>query len=368
MQFVTWEGRFYRRKKHRLVVVVSIRERERVLFALHDQLGHWDLTATRILVTERFWWPGTAKDIMKYVKTCDACQKMAGPQKYTTLMYVPHGGLFEIFPVDFAGPFQRTNAGNRFFLVCAEHLTGWPIVAATPRAAADIVLRFLKDKTVLQFGPPRTIISDNAMCFTAKILKNYLNEHGITWRTVLSYAPMSNGRAERMVRTIKHGLRRVLHNSGKEWDAAVRDVAYGYCRHPSTNGKSSFQLLYGVKPRILRVNGEQATSTDFSARIHSRNIELLSACALRAGRVDAQIRSHAAPKETAETFRAGDLVLVTHGSVFASAKWPAIQPKLYGPCTVIEASHPRYKLRSSAGRVTQQHIHAQRLVRYRTRN
>lgn len=47
------------------------------------------------------------------------------------------------------------------------------------------------------------IISDNATCFNARILEDFMEDHSTEWRTVLAYASMSNGKAEQMVGTME---------------------------------------------------------------------------------------------------------------------------------------------------------------------
>ena len=84
-------------------------------------------------------------------------------------------------------------------LVAVENLTGWPIAIATADSTARVVLDFVKRGNMYSFGPPQTIVSDNATCFTASAVSSFMARHGITWCTVLSYAPMSNGRAKIMV-------------------------------------------------------------------------------------------------------------------------------------------------------------------------
>lgn len=78
-----------------------------------------------------------------------------------------------------------------------------------------------------------------------------MKEQGTTLHTVSAYAPISNGRAERMVETIMEALGRVMNECQQEWDEAVESVLFGYRSRPALNGQISFELYYGVKPRIV---------------------------------------------------------------------------------------------------------------------
>lgn len=367
VQLVVWEQRLYHRLRHKLVVVASRQELKRIMASLHDDLGHWDAAATRSMIAERFWWPDMMKDIAHYVKTCGNFQKMGSTRLYTTSRFVPQSSLLDVFSIDFASPFPETTAGNKFLLVSVEHLTGWPIVSPTKLATAQTVLNFIKQKIIPPFGAPKVVITDNGACFTAQVLQSFMRQCGTSWRTVLAYAPMSNGRAERMIRTLKHGIRRVLANGSIDRDEAVHKVVFGYCRRPLREAPSPFQLLYGVKPRIL--------STDVSRRFHAARgsgltfweVEILVGCSERASRASTQNQAKSPKRVHVERFKVGDLVLVAHGLVFSSTKWPAVRPKLYGPCTVERAQHPRYYLRSSTGRRTRDMLYARRLVSYHPR-
>lgn len=62
-------------------------------------------------------------------------------------MSILQRGLFEVFSIDFAGPFSPMSTdGNRFPLIFVEHLTGCPIVAAIKNETAEVVAGFLNDR------------------------------------------------------------------------------------------------------------------------------------------------------------------------------------------------------------------------------
>ena len=90
------------------------------------------------------------------------------------------------------------------------------------------------------FGPPWTIVSENATCFTASAVSSFMGPHGITWRTVLAFAPMSNGRAERMIGTLKTAVRKTVLETGMEWGKALTQVFYEYHRRALSDGVSPF--------------------------------------------------------------------------------------------------------------------------------
>lgn len=54
-----------------------------------------------------------------------------------------------------------------------------------------------------------------ASCFTAQALPYFMRYHGTEWHTVLAYAPMSNGKTERIVGTMKCSIGRFVKASGQ---------------------------------------------------------------------------------------------------------------------------------------------------------
>lgn len=167
--------------------------------------------------------------------------------RYVSNLKRPVAGLFDVFSIDFAGPFPVPYVGGpKYLLVCVEHLTGWPVVRATKDATSKTVMDFVEKNIVHSFGPPKTVVIDNASCFTAVNLVDYMKASGIEWKTVAAYAPMSNGRAERMVGTIKKAVGRLVEGKSRKWANMYEKAVAGYRRRPLRTGKSPFELLYGV--------------------------------------------------------------------------------------------------------------------------
>lgn len=186
-------------------------------------------------------------------------------------------------------------------------------------------------------------------------------KHGSKWRSVLAYALMSNGRAERMVGTLKRAIGKLVSSNSLWWDFAVEEAVFGYCRRPLQNGCSPFELLYGVKTKILPVDREVGRSVQDEG---FREIELLGTLSIRGNRAVQNERPSFKGKKAVERFQAGDVVQVAHGSAFVAVKWPPFRSKFYRPCVITNANHPRYELKSSTGLRSRTEIHAHRLVRY----
>ena len=364
-RFMVCHDGLFRRTNSGLRAIPPLEARGRIIRAFHDEIGYWDLETTKRFVLDRYWWPTVHQDVNGYVRGCDGCQKARQIPGYKNTLRFPMTSLFHTYSVDFAGLLPRTPTGNKCVLVAIEHLTGWPIARATESSTAEEVLRFMKEEMIYCFGLPRGVVSDNATCFKASVLDAFMARNGINWKTVLAYAPMSNGRAERMVGTLKRAIHRVILGStpGRtNWDQALLKVLYGYRRRKMVVGLSPFELLYGVLPRMEPGDKEPLFGI---SEVRHREMELLHSRAMQAMRITG--RGATPLTDGRETsFNVGEEVLVVKRAALGNMqKWPIALSKFYGPCRVVRARHPRYTLVSPHQRYSKRDIHARRLVLYK---
>lgn len=276
--FVLWEDKLFRRTGKGLRVVAPMRERVKILRCFHVEMGHWDRAATMELVTDRFWWPSICQDVERYVRTCDSCQRMKPLPPYASNMKRPTTGLFDVFYIDFSGPFPRhCEGGPRYLLICVEHLTGWPILKPTWDATSKTVRGFMEKEVIHPFGAPKVVVSDNAGCFTAHNLVKFMDVHGTKWKPVAAYAPMSNGKAERMVGTIKKDIGRLVEREPTKWAEKCEGAVAGYRKRRASGSRSPFELLYGVQPCIMPEDVRCTATTE-----DGRCVELMAAEGTRA--------------------------------------------------------------------------------------
>lgn len=243
---------------------------------------------------------------------------------YKTSLYVPLTCLFETYSIDFAGPLlARIGSRNRCILIAVEHLTGWPFATAVESTTAQMVIDFVEKEITLTFGPPVTMISDNATCFTSGTLVDFLKMNSISWGTILAYAPMSNGRAEHMGLTVKSTIKKMVIGHGDSWEDLLPKVLFEYSRRRLLSGFSPFELMFGVPPRLVHTD---ATSALTNITQDHRVNELLAFRMWRAGRIMEQLRrQEQMGVARGVRFQVGDWVLVAHGqSLSSTVKWPVL--------------------------------------------
>ena len=169
-----------------------------------------------------------------------------------------------------------------------------------------------------------------------------------------------------MVCTLKRSIRKTILGAAPaivRWDDALHYALYGYRRKKMAMGLSPFELLYGVLPRM--VPGDQEPFFGVPGVRH-REMELLHARVMRATRIIGRRAATTLTDGREATFNVGEEVLVAEGAALGPMqKWPIALSKLYGPCRVARARHPRHTLVSPHQRYSRREMHARRLVFYK---
>ena len=94
---------------------------------------------------------------------------MGRPLKYNEMPLVSVNSIltFEIWPIDFVGPFpnpaQRT--GARYIITYVDYVTKWDILESIGSHTKDVDAKFIYEKIITRLGFPLTLISDRGTHF-----------------------------------------------------------------------------------------------------------------------------------------------------------------------------------------------------------
>ena len=132
-----------------------------------------------------------------------------------------------------------------------------------------------------RWGIPETIVSDNGPQFVAQEFKTFCKSNGVKQVLVAPYHPSSNGLAERAVKTVKEGIKKMAE--GSLLDKLSRFLFHYRLTPQSTTGKAPAELMIGgrqhrsrlalVKPslpdRVFDKQQKQKQVHDYHARERS---------------------------------------------------------------------------------------------------
>ena len=169
-----------------------------------------------------------------------------------------------------------------------------------------------------------------------------------------TYNPQGSGRAERMVRTLKNSVGKMIQDKLGEWDRALFPAIHGYRVRETREKPSPYELLFGVKPRLPPF--DEPPSLQVIDADH-RQLEIAHVATIREERKQ-EGSSNIKPK-----FAFGDLVLMAH-SQDREKKNRKMALRWDGPYLIVDSHPPSYKLQEANGRVSRKYICERRLRRY----
>ena len=224
-------------------VVVPPQGRESVVTELHA--GHPGVSRMKALARGLVWWPGLDADIENAVKQCFGCQQnQPAPPSAPLQPWSWPTRPWSRLHIDYAGPLE-----GKMILIVVDAHSKWIEAIPMSTASAQTTIQQLR-KLIAQFGIPDTLVSDNGSQFTATEFQEFCRLNGIRHTTVAPYHPSSNGLAERAVRIVKEGLRKL--KDGTMTDRLSR-ILFQYRITPqTTTGMAPAELLIGrrLKSRL----------------------------------------------------------------------------------------------------------------------
>ena len=211
---------------------------QKVLAELHS--GHPGVVKMKALARSYFWWPELNTEIETCVRSCQACQETRNlPAKAPLHPWAWPTGPWERIHVDYAGPVQ-----GKMLLIVVDAHSKWPEAQSMSTTTATHTIKALREMFA-RYGIPQQLVSDNGPQFISEQFAEFMAVNGIKHIRTAPYHPSSNGAAERLVQTIKRGIRTGL-KSGISVDQALQAVLLRLRTMPhSTTGVAPSMLMFG---------------------------------------------------------------------------------------------------------------------------
>ena len=295
------------------------------------------------LIKRTYWWQGIGKDVARWTKSCEACQK-AKVHKHTKapLERLPAPTKrFSHIHVDLVGPLNPACEGKNTLLTVIDRWTGWPEAfpmtmhgdAANTKACAKVLVR----QWIARWGVPDIITSDRGSQFASDLWLEVCRFMGIARDPTTSYHPQHNGKVERMHRCLKNSLRARLLGRAN-WLAELPWVMLGL--------RAAANLDTGVSPSLL-VTGQQPALPG-QLVVSRANIDDASAFGKELASAMAAQTFRENPWHGKEKLRARvpqDLWMTKLVLVRVDKQQPSLEPKYTGPFRVLRRWGKCFRLR-----------------------
>jgi len=172
------------------------------------------------------------------------------------LKSIPICDLFYRVAMDITGPLPETKSGNKYILVAIDHYSKWCEAKAIVDHGAKTTAKFLEDDIIYRYGVPKFVLTDNGGEWAAEF-DVMSKDYGIQHQHIAPHWLQCNGMAERLIKTIKHGIT-VLAATPENvdcWDKHLAKVLFGYrCGIQASTKFSPFMILTGRTPRLRADN------------------------------------------------------------------------------------------------------------------
>ncbi|UYV82242.1 K02A2.6-like [Cordylochernes scorpioides] len=164
--------------------------------------GHFGIRKTLAKARERFSWPETRKG---------PTTRSKGKLKIYNV-----GAPFERIAIDVAGPFPKSDLGNKYILIIMDYFTKWPVAVPIPDQEASTVSEALLQDWVCIFGVPRILHSDQGRNFESNIFQELCRRLGIEKTRTTPLHTQSDGMVERFNRTLTQHLTMFVNKNQRD--------------------------------------------------------------------------------------------------------------------------------------------------------
>jgi len=310
-------------KEGKIYVPKDVELRAEIVQLHHDvpAAGHGRRWKTVELVTRNYWWPGVTRDVGRYVKGCDLCQRMknrieemAGKLK---LSEVPKK-LWTHLMIDFIMKLLVV-AGKYVILVVCDRLSKMThFVATTEGMSVEGLARLFRDNMWKLHELLESVVSDRSPQFAAELTKELNRMLGIEMKLSTVFHPQMDGQTEQMNQELEQYLRFFVDHRQKDWLEWLVSVEFVVNNKVHTATKVlPFMANYGRELRMggdIRKRGKVEKVTEFVERMKKVHEE--AGVALKKAQKDMKRQVDRGRKKTKDWKKRDKVLLSTKDLVF----------------------------------------------------
>jgi hypothetical protein len=242
------------------LLVPKPEERMTLVIQMHEDLGHFGEQRTLVEICRRYFWHNQTKDVRTIVRMCQQCQLVRSTGSIRSedekMKSIPVCELFYRVALNTTRPLLETKTWNKYILVAIDHYSKWCKAKAMANHGAKTAAKFLEHDVICRYGVPKFVLTDNGGKWVVEF-DVMCKDYGVQHQHTAPQWPQCNGMAERLIKTIKHGIT-ILAATPENvdcWDEHLAKVMFGYrCGIQASTKFSPFMILTGRTPRFRADN------------------------------------------------------------------------------------------------------------------
>ena len=186
--------------------------RAEIISKVHEDLMHVGWERTLSVLRQSYSWPGMRTDVQQQCQACLSCQLSTGVfrRKNTLSDHLRASNPREAWSIDLAPGLKLPSGDRANIVVCVDDFSKFVLLDVLPTRQAQDLRGWLLRNVLGPYGRPLQVRTDRGNEF-AGAFATLLRENNVRHILIRAHAPWTNGRAERMVRTVKESIRKVLH-------------------------------------------------------------------------------------------------------------------------------------------------------------
>ena len=343
--------------------------------------GHLGVERTYVRIRDLWYWTGMQNDIARYVTRCPDCMrsKTARPKApKIELRSIQAERPGEVVAMDLLGGLPESWGGKTYVMVLSDLFTKYARFVSLPAIDTITVADALLKEWILIFGPPEKLLTDRGVQFTSELFVQLMKALEIKKIYTTAYHPQTDGRVERLNKTLVNILRTNMDEYQQGWEDALpmAEYAYNTSVHTST-GETPYMLTFKQDPLPFTTTealDELTQKTMGTSKWQKDHRKWAQDISRRFKEVHEKVRQQLAKarltqkkyydgRVEAEEFTEGDLVYLYHPAVKAGRTKKLSQP-WKGPFKILRKLSPEnVELAELEGSRKLERVHINRLKR-----
>jgi hypothetical protein len=215
--------------------------------------GHFGIIYTIKKLKEVYFWPNMRKDVERFIKSCDSCQKVkASKQKKVgplQPLQIP-GRRWESISMDLITDLPPSVNQNDSILVVVDRLSKMcHLEACTKTITSAGVARIIESRVFRYHGMPLSIVSDRDVRFTSQVWEELHARLGIQLRRSTPQHPQTDGQTENANGVLEDTLRHFVGPYQNNWEELLPVAEFAMNNAWNTTIQNTpFMLNFGQNP------------------------------------------------------------------------------------------------------------------------
>jgi transposase InsO family protein len=173
------------------------------------------------------------------------------PAGHAPMQIYSAGVPWEVVAMDYIGPIPLSARRHRYILTIIDYFTRLTVLVPVRQQTAEATVQAVLKHWVTYYGVPRSIHSDQGTNFESELMTRLCERLSIRKTRTTAYRPQSDGRVERMNRTVKECVTRLLRVYAEDWDELLPFVTMAInSTVAESTGFTPFFLVHGTEMQM----------------------------------------------------------------------------------------------------------------------